>query len=561
MDRFVVSAAVEDAGFRGRCESALTHPITLASLGLLLLNDLALKSFWHGAWTTGKLSDFAWMVFAPPLLAYLLSFATRGQPRVERTAFAAAYVGLPLFYAAFNTFPALHDAVMAALLLLTGSSAGSPLDPTDSVVIPFAAATAFWVWHRPPRGVSARTGLGLLAATAAALATVATSPNPMSDTQWLVGIDETGAAVMETKAGRWYTSGDGGLTWRLEPPAVSPIIWGQQQVETPRGVYAIQGQAVMRIREGEAPVQVHLALPQTEQERWVSGFVTGPRRDEAEQYNPRYRDLPGAGPVNIVYDQATGNVIVSLGLEGALAGDEAENWRRVAVGEYVPTDYSQAGILRTLFAWRFWTAAVCVSLLFTLAAASAVRRRSEETVPGRARVWPVAARVAVVIAAVAVLLLLWLMGLVGLVVIMFIIAPFICLFSTTGKENPFRKAIAVVLATVGALAAVLNLVAGPGDSMTYLYQLLFAMAGLVATAIAVLLRIPRMKEIPVMVLAVASMTGALALLALLWASGRVNLVLGVPAGLVLLCLMAYLLYRYLNERGPGPRNPAGEEPR
>ena len=55
--------------FHQRCQLALTHPVTLGAVALLLVNDWLLKPLWQSDWTTGKLSDFAWMVFAPPLLA------------------------------------------------------------------------------------------------------------------------------------------------------------------------------------------------------------------------------------------------------------------------------------------------------------------------------------------------------------------------------------------------------------------------------------------------------------------------------------------------------------
>ena len=67
--------------FRQRCASALMHPVTLGALGVLLVNDLVFKAFWPGAWVPGKLSDLAWMVFAPPVLAFVLSFATTGAGR------------------------------------------------------------------------------------------------------------------------------------------------------------------------------------------------------------------------------------------------------------------------------------------------------------------------------------------------------------------------------------------------------------------------------------------------------------------------------------------------
>ncbi len=125
------------------------HPVTLAALGVLLINDLMFKALWPGAWVPGKLSDLAWMIFAPPVLAYILSFATLGSQMGQRAAFAAAYVGLPLLYVAFNTFAPVHDVILRALGWFGGQGPRSPLDPTDSIVIPFAMLAAVWVWHRP----------------------------------------------------------------------------------------------------------------------------------------------------------------------------------------------------------------------------------------------------------------------------------------------------------------------------------------------------------------------------------------------------------------------------
>ena len=56
-----------------RSAAALTHPATLAAVGVLLVNDTVLKPMWPDAWVTGKLSDLAWLVFASPLLALVLA--------------------------------------------------------------------------------------------------------------------------------------------------------------------------------------------------------------------------------------------------------------------------------------------------------------------------------------------------------------------------------------------------------------------------------------------------------------------------------------------------------
>ena len=164
------------ADFRRQAASALMHPVTLSALGVLLLNDLLFKVLWPGAWVPGKLSDLAWMTFAPPVLAFTLSFATLGNLKAQRAAFVAAYAALPLLYFAFNTLPPVHDAILRVLGAIGGDGPRSPLDPTDSLVIPLAMAAALWIWHRPPLAAgSIRARLALTATTTAALASVATS--------------------------------------------------------------------------------------------------------------------------------------------------------------------------------------------------------------------------------------------------------------------------------------------------------------------------------------------------------------------------------------------------
>ncbi len=57
----------------GSIDSFLTwliHPVTVAATALLILNDQVLKAAYPG-WLTGKLSDVAGLVMAPPLLAVL----------------------------------------------------------------------------------------------------------------------------------------------------------------------------------------------------------------------------------------------------------------------------------------------------------------------------------------------------------------------------------------------------------------------------------------------------------------------------------------------------------
>ena len=242
--------------FRRRAESALTHPVTVAALGVLLLNDLLFKAIWPHSWLTGKLSDLAWLVFALPLLAFLLSFAARGNQRARRLAFLAAYAGLPLLYAAFNTFDPVHDLIMRGISL--AGAAGSPRDATDSLVIPLAWAAALWVWRRRPAAPSAmRLRWAVLVAGVAALASVATSEFDALPVRGAasVGILENDAVVVALD-NVIYESLDGGLTWSSSALPWEAVSWGGQSVDTPSGSYTLDGTRVLRVSANRGPNQV-----------------------------------------------------------------------------------------------------------------------------------------------------------------------------------------------------------------------------------------------------------------------------------------------------------------
>lgn len=57
-------------------ERALLHPVTLAALTTLVLNDHVLKWTWPG-WITGKLSDVAGLILVPIVLAAVLRVTRR----------------------------------------------------------------------------------------------------------------------------------------------------------------------------------------------------------------------------------------------------------------------------------------------------------------------------------------------------------------------------------------------------------------------------------------------------------------------------------------------------
>ena len=353
--------------FRRRCESALTHPVTLAALGVLLVNDLVLKALWPHPWTTGKLSDLAWMVFAPPVLAYLLSFTARGNVRAQRAAFGAAYIGLPLLYAAFNAFGPLHDWIMGGFSLVTGGVAGSPLDPWDSVVIPIALGIALWVWRKGPAAPGGlRSRAGMVAAGLAAFATVATSENAPDPGIAVVGISPDGVVGGIYWGYLTYESEDGGLNWTSrDSPRTSGgeqnFALGGDSIETPRGTYEIvEADILLQVPGEESRVVFSAAHLRESSNRWLQ---------EIENKRFEYGGEISSGPTSLTFDPQSGNVIAAMGIQGVVVGKPDGSWVTVSVSSYSPSDFSLSKKVWALLSQTDFLASVLIFPLSMLAAA------------------------------------------------------------------------------------------------------------------------------------------------------------------------------------------------
>ena len=352
-----------DTGFRQRCASALTHPATVVALATLLLNDLLFKAMWPDAWVTGKLSDLAWVALALPLLAFLLSLFTRGNVIAARAAFLTSYVGLPLLYAAFNTFEPVHHWILRGISIASGGMGQTPLDVTDSIVIPLGWAVAVWVWRRPLHSPDAlRLRWALLIAGVAALASIATSyPDPDHGISGLGVVDtEEGSVVAARGSYILSRSDDGGVSWE---PGLDPeidrntIVWGVGSVETPRGNYSIEGrEIVLAGDEGSTEVV------------YSTGYLAkwGNLWTQAQQTTRLETRVLETQPRAIIYDERSGNLIVALGIQGVLVGTPDGQWMPYAVGPYTPTDFSFSSKTRLLLSnVGFWAAALALSLSMT----------------------------------------------------------------------------------------------------------------------------------------------------------------------------------------------------
>jgi len=126
------------------------HPVTLACVLALIVNDWVLKRHWHGG-LVGKLSDIAGLAFAPVVLTAAIGLAltvaaklgAHVDPSLTRRRLLASIAATGACFAAVKLSP---DA--AAILVRLLSSLGRPaeiyLDRLDLLTLP-ALAIAYWI--------------------------------------------------------------------------------------------------------------------------------------------------------------------------------------------------------------------------------------------------------------------------------------------------------------------------------------------------------------------------------------------------------------------------------
>ena len=526
--------------FRQRAASSLTHPVTVAALATLLLNDIVLKRLWPGEWVTGKLSDLVWMVFVPPLLAYLLSLTVlrRNHPGAERTVFATAYVGLPLLYVAFNTFEPVHDFILSGLSLVGGGRAGSPLDATDSLVIPLAMAIAFWVWNRTPvHAGTVRARLVLLTAALAMIASVATSYPPPHLGIIAVTRQVDGAihAVSGEDAPLLFESVDGGFTWRV----IGPSRAGYHQnrtVQTPTAWYSINGVDIVYSDHNGSKV-VYSADYLSE-----AGNLT---LQEIRTSDIEYR-IATTAPYSITYDPDSGNIVVAMGLQGVVVGTPHGEWKRVRVGRYEPTDFSFIGRILPLWDWRFAVTALVIAVSFTaLGQAWGLRRPAEGSTGARF------VRVEIIVlACLTVILAIPFLGFIILLLCLPLVP--LLLWVLLGSPKQLDSRLTIFLATLGAMAAILSLLAfasypqDPTDTANFrsLWLPLTGFALIAGLSVAAV-NLPTLGRLWVVGTTLAGIFILTSLSSVLWTQQGLGFWFTLVSTVVLATLVAVALSRYL----------------
>ncbi len=304
--------------------SALTHPAAWSAIALLLLNDHVFKRYFPSA-LTGKISDFAGLLFFPLLLSALIGLLEKRPRRAAVWGFALT----GLVFAALKLSPPVASWASAALGRLLGANVWITPDPTDlSALVMLIPAGLLWR-GAPDRHFNPRVGYAAL--VIGALSSVATSPCPTP--MLITRLAQTDSLIYAGGAGGTiYQSIDGGLTWtnsELVPEAQQAVL--QTAAELP--LMACEHANPLRCyRIGVKDLAVEFSADGGEIWRldWhiPAGRLTFMNRSRSGILACE-REVIG-GPYDLLIDPQ-GAVVVAMGNEGVLVGS-AGSWQRIAVG-------------------------------------------------------------------------------------------------------------------------------------------------------------------------------------------------------------------------------------
>ncbi|SET78993.1 hypothetical protein SAMN05421811_104132 [Nonomuraea wenchangensis] len=284
----------------------LCHPVTVAGVIVLLVNDHLLKQAWPG-FVTGKLSDVAGLLVAPPLLALLFL----------RRADLAATLATGVLFALVKTTETGAEAASHVWTLVAGPSRVLA-DPTDLLALP-ALALAWWVRARSLTAPSSPRLRVLLTAPLALLAVAASGAAPEATSE-AVSVEVRGERVIvHTDGSAAWTSADRGDTWIFEDSFDRPP-------KRPAKAMCVPYQATRCYRVASG----RLGVEQSDDGGDTWRLSWSPSRDDHDRLVRQFGDrLPRSGGLAVQGWRGGHVVVVANGSEGILLRDETGSWRRL----------------------------------------------------------------------------------------------------------------------------------------------------------------------------------------------------------------------------------------
>jgi hypothetical protein len=333
-----------------RSLACLSHPLSLAAILLLLLNDHLFRVRWP-SWWTGKLGDFAWLFFFPFALAALLSLIIpKGLKRREFLVVVLAFALTGGVFALAKTWTAFHAELIDHTSRVLGWMVGWRLDPTDLIAL-FSLIASACLWRRVIVRPNNRPEHAWLLLCVASFLTLANSPAP-----------EQGIICLQTVDDRVYAFSTF-HTYRAEPSGSEWQEAGAESVElnlrrgchasffsSPREHWILPHPTDPNIQyrlASEEPIERSSDGGQT----WAVDLHLRPESEAMSAYyllrNNGHADY-SPGPLDAVFDPQSGNLILAMGHSGVLVRYEDGSYNYVPVGIHQHVEPSTSQVFFTL---------------------------------------------------------------------------------------------------------------------------------------------------------------------------------------------------------------------
>jgi len=352
---------------------SLSHPLAVGAIILLLLNDHWLR--WnYPSWWTGKIGDVAWLIFAPFLLTFMLSYLL---PKNKlRYSVAIAFIGVGLVFGLGNTVPIFHNFIVSTFQMVAGWQPQMYLDPTDLLTLP-ALLIGWKIWQvnetsQRPRPFYKHT-IGWLMLSIGALGTMGSSPSYHDYGVYCVMQQEEkllAGTVMHGAAGNFYESLDSGVTWNIilmTVPEMTIQSCGKENI--PWEIKTPSNEDIhWRIKEDGISIEQSYDAGET----WTTVYKFPAGKQVREYYYRPHRPFmtariisPG-GPYNGTVDEVTGNLIVAMGFEGVIIITPEGEVSHADVGSYTFVDIHEISLFNRLSNELFlaiWLACLSIAIL------------------------------------------------------------------------------------------------------------------------------------------------------------------------------------------------------
>ena len=337
--------------------SLLLHPLSLVAIGLLFVNDILLNKLWP-SWWTGKIGDFAWLFFVPFVLAVVLAFILPKRLKQEKWVGVLAFVLTGSFFALIKTVPEFRDFVVQLFHELVGIRIWTMVDPTDLIAL-VALLFSGWLWNQqrnyPITTPIPRRNWFILPLVGLVLLADMAEPNRGIDCFFL-----RDQQIWATSVNGSYRTLDGGLSWQTDS---SSSDWQnctynnpKQQVTDP-----LNRDIIYRFNAG---AKIERSADQGKSWLLDSSLTLNSQAQQVYASGRHGQDPLGiSGPLDVIGDPVTGNVLFAMGHDGVLVRKADASWAWSAVGHYDHKELFREGWVFNLLRGEAWLAFDLVLLL------------------------------------------------------------------------------------------------------------------------------------------------------------------------------------------------------